>query len=486
MKNPSVKSDSMSMLKAALSIFTVGLLLSCGDRPVSSSGTGQLALQVEWAAHPTAAKIATAHRADRMEVVVTGGSARVVRRDLERAGEKWRAELELQPGRYSVNLHAYKGDEVHWSGSATAEVLRGQTTTVPITLDRLYRLRLSQTDLDFGSINREASVQVSNAGTGQSFSWTAVEQADWMIITARQTEDDSHGDGLISGTGDDQLLLLIDRTGQPAGFYAATILITSNSGSDTLRVHMTVDPPSTPDPEPEPMLTVDLGDGVQMEFAWISPSSFFMGSPESEIDRSANEGPVHVVDLTQGFYLGIYEVTQAQWTRVMGDNPSRTSGSDHPVESISWVDAQAFIHQLNQTAGDSLYRLPSEAEWEYAARAGTDTRWSFGDREGDLSQYAWFGTKARPQPVGMRLPNPWGLHDVHGNVWEWVQDWYDPDYYASSPRVDPPGPATGTARVLRGGAYNREPRFLRSADRLWFDPSVRSPDIGVRIVRISD
>jgi len=192
----------------------------------------------------------------------------------------------------------------------------------------------------------------------------------------------------------------------------------------------------------------------------------------------------HVVDLTRGLYLGIYEVTQAQWTRVMDDNPSRTPDSDRPVESISWSDAQEFIHHLNQSAGDSLYRLPSEAEWEYAARAGTDTRWSFGDRERDLDGYAWFGTLNSTEPVGKKLPNPWGLYDVHGNVWEWVQDWYDPDYYATSPSADPSGPQTGTARVLRGGAFNREARFLRSADRLWFDPSVRSPDIGFRIVRI--
>ena len=581
--------DSVSMLKTAFSIFVCSLLLSCGDRPLAPSGTGQLALLVEWANPPSAAKMATAHRAERMEVVVTGDSARVVRRDLERVGENWRAEFELQAGRYDISLHAYKEGEIRWSGSSTTEVLRGKTTSVPILLDRLYQLQLSQTDLDLGSTSVEAAIQLSNAGAGQQFSWTAAEQADWLTITARQAEDDTDDDGLISGVGDDELLLQINRTGQQAGFYAATIILTSNGGSDTLRVHMTVDPTSAPDPDPiltlsitglnvenrpqeneltltnngggslqwhleetadwlevsshssdsgdgtlegdgpatltirtsgedlqtgiyqtqiritsnggnatlpvaitvtsppipgDGTLTVDLGDGVQMEFAWISPGSFSMGSPESEIDRSANEGPQHAVDLTRGFYLGIHEVTQAQWTRVMDDNPSRISGPNHPVESISWMDAQAFIHQLNQSVGDSLYRLPSEAEWEYAARAGTDTRWSFGNREGDLDQYAWFGTSTATEPVGGKLPNPWGLYDPHGNVWEWVQDWYDSDYYATSPRVDPPGPRTGSARVLRGGAFNREPRFLRSADRLWFDPSVRSPDIGVRIVRI--
>ena len=162
-----------------------------------------------------------------------------------------------------------------------------------------------------------------------------------------------------------------------------------------------------------------------------------MGSPESErsdCSQCDHEGPVHEVELSEGFWLGKYEVTQGQWEAVMGETPwsgrSDMSGkdSDYPAVYISWDDVQAFIGRLNAAAGDSLYRLPSEAEWEYACRAGTNTRWSFGDDESDLTYYAWYYDNAHAwlerygHKVGMLLPNPWGLHDMHGNVKEWVQD----------------------------------------------------------------
>ena len=233
-----------------------------------------------------------------------------------------------------------------------------------------------------------------------------------------------------------------------------------------------------------------LPGGGEMAFVWIGPGVFQMGSPESEEGRDSDEGPLHEVELSRGFWLGKYEVTQGGWEAVMGDNPSYFEGdARRPVERVSWYDVHEFIGRLNAAAGDSLYRLPSEAEWEYACRAGTSTRWSFGDDEGRLGDYAWYdgnndpwGTKA----VGGKLPNPWGLYDMHGNVYEWVQDRfsYDYDYYKSSPRVDPPGPTSGSFRVFRGGIFASYARGVRSAARDRVSPGYRDSRIGVRLLRI--
>ena len=229
--------------------------------------------------------------------------------------------------------------------------------------------------------------------------------------------------------------------------------------------------------------------GASMEFVWIRPGSFKMGSPSSERgcdDESRHcqdEGPVHKVEISQGFWLGKYEVTQGQWKAVMGRNPSEFQGDDQrPVERVSWRDVHAFIGWLNDAAGDSLYRLPSEAEWEYACRAGSSGRWA-GRRLGD---YAWYRKNSGygTQAVGGKSPNRWGLHDMHGNVAEWVQDWYDENYYASSSRVDPRGPASGSYRVLRGGHFISSAQYVRSALRYHTSPSNNDGHFGVRLVRI--
>ena len=227
-----------------------------------------------------------------------------------------------------------------------------------------------------------------------------------------------------------------------------------------------------------------LPGGASMAFVWIEPGVFQMGSDNG----SSDERPVHEVEISRGFWLGRFEVTQGEWAAVMGDNPSCYSGDARlPVECVSWYDVHEFIGKLNAASGDSLYRLPSEAEWEYACRAGSTTRWSFGDDAGRLGDYAWyhgnnssFGTKV----VGGKLPNDWGLHDMHGNVSEWVQDWYDSGYYNSPPRVDPPGPDTGSFRVVRGGNFYYNAQTVRSADRYRDSPDARYGAIGVRLVRI--
>ncbi len=176
-------------------------------------------------------------------------------------------------------------------------------------------------------------------------------------------------------------------------------------------------------------LSVELLGKATMEFIWIEAGQFLMGSSESEVGRGSNEGPQHEVTLTQGFYLGKYEITQGQWESVMGTRPWAEKRfvqdhTNHPAVYISWIDTQAFIHRLNEAVGDSLYRLPTEAEWEYAYRAGTLKRWSFGNDESQLKEHAWYMNNAWTADeqyahlVGTKQPNPWGLFDMHGNVWE--------------------------------------------------------------------
>ena len=236
--------------------------------------------------------------------------------------------------------------------------------------------------------------------------------------------------------------------------------------------------------------TFMLPGGGAMEMVWIEPGVFQMGSENGGSD----EYPVHEVKISRGFWLGKYEVTQGEWETVMGTTP--WSGHDRVVEdasrpavNISWNMCQEFIGRLN-AMGEDVYRLPTEAEWEYACRAGTQTRWSFGDDENRLDDYAWVrgnSNRSGPKPVGGKLPNDWGLYDMHGNAWEWVQDWYGYDYYNSSPRVDPQGPAfsaSSSERVYRGGSFSAVASSSRSASRGLSGPDSRIYFVGMRILRI--
>ena len=197
-----------------------------------------------------------------------------------------------------------------------------------------------------------------------------------------------------------------------------------------------------------------------------------------------SEKPVHTVRLTQAFYLGKYEVTQGQWQAVMGKNPSQFTGdANRPVEQVSWDDVQEFIRRLNAREGGAQYRLPTEAEWEYAARAGSTTAYSFGNDARQLGEYAWYRDNAggKTHPVGQKKPNAWGLHDMYGNVWEWVQDWYA-DYAAGS-AVNPAGPSSGSGRVIRGGSWGAGAGYCRSAYRGRDAPGDRDGDLGFRLLR---
>ena len=211
-----------------------------------------------------------------------------------------------------------------------------------------------------------------------------------------------------------------------------------------------------------------------------------MGSPASEAGRDSDEGPQRRVNIAR-FELGKTEVTQGQWKAVMGSNPSHFAacGDECPVENVSWTDAQAFIRKLNEVSG-RRYRLPSEAEWEYAARAGSAARFSFGDDESQLGSHAWFNGNAggKTQPVGRKQANAFGLHDMHGNVWEWVEDvWHD--NYQGAPMDGTVWTQGGdqARRVLRGGSWGGNPQFLRSAIRNWGTPLDRNSGTGFRIAR---
>lgn len=251
--------------------------------------------------------------------------------------------------------------------------------------------------------------------------------------------------------------------------------------------------------------TASLPNGTQMEFVWIEPGTFVMGTTEGQEQLLRDKGlwdssfereqPAHQVTISKGFYLGVYEITQGQWESVMGTRPWSgqsyvQANPNNPAVYISWNDVQEFARKLNDAAGEVIYRLPTEAEWEYACRAGTSTLWSFGDEEGQLGDYSWYAGNVwnagedYAHAVGTKLPNPWGLFDMHGNVWEWCQDVFSESYYNSSPGVDPPGPPSGTGRVIRGGYFDYDPWLTRSAIRSDGGPGYREHDVGARLLRM--
>jgi formylglycine-generating enzyme required for sulfatase activity len=235
---------------------------------------------------------------------------------------------------------------------------------------------------------------------------------------------------------------------------------------------------------------------------WIERGKFTMGTTEEQKEFMVNrevwedwmerELPAHQVAITKGFWLGKYELTQGQWESVMGTRP--WSGEDyvvdnpnHPAVYIFWEDVQDLISRLNQAEGSEVYRLPTEAEWEYACRAGTNTRWSFGDDESQLGAHAWYNANAwdvgepYAHEVGTKLANPWGVHDMHGNVWEWCQDWFVP--YESASQADPVILVSCCRHVVRGGYFGSLDEYTRSATRHRDSRPFNLDSIGLRLVR---
>ena len=299
-----------------------------------------------------------------------------------------------------------------------------------------------------------------------------------------------------------------------------------------------------------PTQTLELGDGAKLELVLIPAGKFVMGAPERErplvgqtmiaitgglllflagaslirarhnrkrpqftmrlmllmtfvaaigvwggvrwkealkhLDNFFAEHPAHAVTLTQPFYMGKYDVTQEQYRAVTGMNPSKFIGNDNPVENVLWDDAQAFCKKVTDQIKDGV-RLPTEAEWEYACRAGTTTEFFSGDLDSDLERVAWCAANSRriAHPVGQKEPNKFGLYDMHGNVWQWCQDLWDVYYYKKSPIENPQGlarPSLGAYRILRGGGCEDDPMYCRSAFRDGDDPANRVGNVGFRVV----
>jgi len=254
---------------------------------------------------------------------------------------------------------------------------------------------------------------------------------------------------------------------------------------------------------------------VEQRLRWIPPGQFVMGSPKKEAGRYDDETP-HRVTLTRGFWLFDTPVTQALWEAVMGSNPSRFKSPDRPVENVSWDDCQKFIVRLNGEMPGLQLRLPTEAQWEYACRAGTAMATYSGDLKikGEnnaplLDEIAWYGgnsgvdfelengydsstwpekqydhRRAGSHPVALKAPNAWGLYDMLGNVWEWCEDWYAE--YSGADEIDPRGHAVGARRVIRGGSWNNFARNVRAAVRNHYEPGDRDYDLGFRCARVQD
>ncbi len=246
---------------------------------------------------------------------------------------------------------------------------------------------------------------------------------------------------------------------------------------------------------------VRKNNGLNTPLAWIPPGGFTMGSAKDEKDRAEDENQVQVT-LTKGFWLGQHEVTQAEWQRLMETTPWSgkeyvKEGDDYPATNVSWDDATKFCEKLTEMERSAgrlpegwKYTLPTEAQWEYACRAGTKSRFSFGDDESDLSDYAWWGgivgngnakNEQYAHLVGQKRANPWGLFDMHGNVYEWCRDWYAEKLAGGT---DPQGPSEGSDRVGRGGGWNRAARGCRSAYRIEYPPGGRSDFVGFRVAAI--
>jgi formylglycine-generating enzyme required for sulfatase activity len=257
----------------------------------------------------------------------------------------------------------------------------------------------------------------------------------------------------------------------------------------------------------------EVVNSIGMRFVLIPPGSFLMGSPDDEEERSDHEGPQHEVEITRPFYLGVHQVTQAQWRAVMGSNPSCFSArgggkdkvrgmntDDFPVEQVSWDDVMAFLKKLaarrKERKEGRKYRLPTEAEWEYACRGGACSSSIFHHGNSLSSTQANFDGNypyggadkgpflERTCQVGSYRPNGFGLFDMHGNVHEWCEDCYGKGYYASSPRRDPPGPSVGLDRMIRGGSWGIQGRHCRSAFRLWRWRGDRYDYLGFRAVLV--
>ena len=360
------------------------------------------------------------------------------------------------------------------SFNQTTRTLSGTpTSTLTATI---YTYTVTDANGATASLTFSLTVTASTGGTGPSFGAATIADQSYTKDTAITSLTLPHATGgtapltyslspaLPTGLSFNPGTRVLSGTPtatQTAATYTYTV--TDGTGATaTLTFSLTVSAAQSPS---------TFTNSIGMEMVLIPAGTFQMGSPASETGRYSHEGPVHQVTIGQGFYLGKYEVTQAQWRAVMGTNPSHFSncGDTCPVERVSWNDVQGFIEELNSQEKVTTYRLPTEAEWEYAARAGTTTAYSFGNAVNRLGLYAWYNDNAsdKSHPVGGKRPNGFGLYDVHGNVYEWVKDCWNAGYTGAP--TDGSAWLTGDCshRVIRSGSWYDSPRNLRSAERSW-------------------
>ncbi|MDD4870808.1 MAG: formylglycine-generating enzyme family protein [Kiritimatiellae bacterium] len=231
-------------------------------------------------------------------------------------------------------------------------------------------------------------------------------------------------------------------------------------------------------------LMLTLKGHIPLSFQEIPAGAFCMGSPETEAGHEAEEAPQRRIMLTRDFRMSVTPITRAQWAALVGDISPRAMDTEVPMTDVSWMDAQRFIAKLAEAFSDGYFRLPTEAEWEYACRAGSSGLFSDGETEADLARLAWYSGNSggQPHPVGKKATNAWGLYDMHGNVFEWCQDWDGP--YPSNEQTDPDGPLNGEKRILRGGCFKCPPPYCRSANRYSALPDDRAQNFGFRVVWI--
>ncbi|MDP8239870.1 MAG: formylglycine-generating enzyme family protein [Candidatus Hatepunaea meridiana] len=350
------------------------------------------------------------------------------------------------------------------------------------------------------------SIGLDTRASISSFTWSATG-GDTLVPNDRitftmQTSDDAFGletDGsaIVTVEGWNPILLASNADGSYTGYYIiksetpevsnarVTVSFTDRVGNDAASVTAGQRLTAWWSPAPGIEREFPLGNtGETIVMCWIPAGSFDMGSPNGEQDRNDDEEPVHRVTFSDGFWIGKYEVTQVQWEAVTNYNPSHDYGvgDNHPVYYVSWDDIQDF-----ESALDNEFRLPSEAEWEYACRAGTTTRFYWGDDSGydDIDRYAVYlgNSIGRTEEVGTKLPNAWNLYDMNGNVYEWCEDWKHSNYNDApndgSAWVSP----SRSSRVLRGGSWCNDPWYCRSAYRIGNTPVSRHGDYGFRLVR---
>lgn len=364
-----------------------------------------------------------------------------------------------EPGTYDVKLTVYSA-----SGSDD-ELKSGLITVGTPEMPTVSSFQIN----DGAASTTSRTVTLNNVCSGNPTHFMASEFADFNGATW-QTYNVAPAFELSDGVGTKTVYFKVKSGAGESGVLSDSIALTADNPTDT----------------------IILPGNVPLEMVWIPAGSFMMGRYENEQASEANESPQHQVTFTDGFWVGKYEVTQAQWAAVMGNNPSYLTGDlSRPVEQVSWNTVQAFVtalntHVANTGQGSGTFRLPSEAQWEYACRAGTTTRCYWGDDPSytQIGNYAWYAYNSTSQthPVGQKLPNAWGLYDMLGNVWEWCEDWYHSSYTGAptdgSAWVSP----TSSNRVARGGG-RVSIGGCRSANRGGDHPSDASIELGFRLAR---